>query len=107
MHPGDFFRNSTFTELPNPDKNLEAFLIWFLDNYQSDRRIAYIDDLSKIIDDELFDITVKGWYEENVGEKSKKEILTEIELVENELKAEAFKNFYQLLSSGSIEIVGR
>ncbi len=107
IHPGDLLRNTDFTELPNPDKNIEDFLIWFLDNYQSDKRIAHIDDLSKIVNEELEDKAEKGDINAIRSDKSKEELLSEIELIENELKAEAFKNFYHLLLSQKIEIVER
>jgi hypothetical protein len=94
-------------ELPNPDKNLELFLIWFLDNYQSDKRIAHIDDISKIINDEFIDLDEKSNLKPIRVDKSKEELLIEITLVENELKAEAYKNFYHLLLSQKIEIIER
>ncbi len=106
-HPGDLLRNSNFMELPNPDKNLELFLIWFLDNYQSDKRIAHIDDISKIINDEFIDLDEKSNLKPIRVDKSKEELLIEITLVENELKAEAYKNFYHLLLSQKIEIIER
>jgi hypothetical protein len=28
-HPGDLFRNAEEHELPDPDADLEAFLVWF------------------------------------------------------------------------------
>jgi hypothetical protein len=34
-HPGDFFRNSDIISLPNPQDDLESFLVQFLKNYQS------------------------------------------------------------------------
>lgn len=107
IHPGDLLRNSDFIELPNPDENIEGFLIWFLDNYQSDNRIAYINDLSKIVENEFIDSDEKNRFREIYGEKSKEELLLDLSLVENELKAEALSNFYRLLLSQKIEIVER
>jgi hypothetical protein len=105
IHPGDLLRNSDYMELPNPYKNLEDFLIWFLDNYQSDKRIARIDDLSRIADDEFIEEYEKSNINAFDFDKSKAELLAEIKLIENELKAEAFKNFYHLLLSQKIEIL--
>jgi hypothetical protein len=105
FHPGDLLRNSEKTELPNPDSNLEDFLIWFLDNYQSDSRISYIDDLSKLVDDEFDDENAKVIFEKKVGNKTKSEIMQDIKILENELKAEAYNNFYHVLLSNKIEIV--
>ncbi len=104
-HPGDFFRNAEIHVLPDPDNNLEDFLIWFLDNYQSDSRITYIDDLSKLADDEFVDENDKKIFEKKVDNKTKNELLIEINEVENELKTEAYRNFYNLLLSNKIEIV--
>ncbi len=104
-HPGDFFRNVEINVLPDPDNNLEDFLIWFLDNYQSDSRITYIDDLSKLADDEFVDENDKQIFEKKVGNKTKNELLIEIKEVENELKTEAYRNFYNLLLSNKIKIV--
>jgi hypothetical protein len=104
-HPGDLFRNTDVIELPNPDNNLEDFLICFLDNYQSDKRIAHIDDLSKLVENEFLDENEKERFENFIGNKTQEELLSEIELIENELKAEAFRNFYNLLLSNKIEIV--
>jgi hypothetical protein len=70
-HPGDLLRNSEKTELPNPDSNLEDFLIWFLDNYQSDSRISYIDDLSKLVDDEFVDENDRVIFEKKLEIKQK------------------------------------
>lgn len=104
-HPGDLLRNSELTELPNPEDNLEDFLIWFLDNYQSDSRLSYIDDLSKLVDDEFVDQNDKVKFENKIGIKSKREIIEEIRVIENELEVEAYKNFYHLLLSNKIQIV--
>jgi hypothetical protein len=105
VHPGDLFRNTSIIELPNPDNNLESFLIWFLDNYQSDSRIAQIDDLSKLYYNEFCDEKEKETLEASSGSRTKEAIYSEIKQIENELKAEAFDNFYHLLLSNKIEIV--
>ncbi len=105
VHPGDFLRNSDIIELPNPGNNLEVFLIWFLNNYQIDKRIAYIDDLAKLLNNEFLDENEKKRFEKINGNKTREELLTEIGLIENELKAEAYNNFYHLLLSNKIEIL--
>jgi hypothetical protein len=104
-HPGDFLRNTDLLELPNPDENLEDFLISFLDHYQSDSRIAYINDLDKLLYDEFTDELEISKFIEEIGEKSKLEIQEEIKQIETELKDEAFKNFYQLLLENKIEVL--
>jgi hypothetical protein len=102
-HPGDFLRNAAVHELPNPETNLEAFLVWFLPNYQSDTRVAYLDDISKLVYDEFTDENAKDKVVGMVGNKTKSELLSEIELLENQLKSEAYNNFYQLFLSNNIE----
>jgi hypothetical protein len=104
-HPGDFFRNAAVDELPNPETNLEAFLVWFLPNYQSDPRIAHLDDVSKLVYDEFTDENAKDKVVGIVGNKTKAELLSEIELLENQLKLEAYKNFYHLFLTNKIEFL--
>ena len=103
--PGDFLRNTDLLELPNPDENLEDFLISFLDHYQSDSRIAYINDLDKLFYNEFINELNRLKFIEEIGEKSKLEIKDEIKEIETELKDEAFKNFYQLLLENKIVII--
>ncbi|WP_289024288.1 hypothetical protein [uncultured Salegentibacter sp.] len=104
-HPGDFFRNTDIIELPNPDNNLDDFLIWFLDCYQSDERIARVNDLSKLIENEFVDESEKSKFIKEIGEKGNTEILVDIKNIETELKNEAFKNFYKLLLKNEIEVI--
>jgi len=40
-----------------------------------------------------------------IGDKKEKEIKEEIKLVENELKNEAYKNFYNLIFNNKIELI--
>lgn len=103
-HPGDLLRNAEENELPDPDADLEAFLVWFLDDYQKDSRLAYIDDLAKRLDGDFND----GFEMEHLGlrveKASKLELELEIAAVEKTLKAEAYSNFYRLLLEHKIEI---
>lgn len=103
-HPGDFFRNSEVTTLPNPNEDMESFLVQFLKSYQSDERIAYIDDLYKLLDDEFFNDKDKQEFIKKIGNRTEKEIKNEIQNIENELKNEAFSNFYNLVLTKQIEI---
>lgn len=105
VHPGDLLRNTGVVELPNPNNNLEDFLIWFLHNYQSDNRIAYIDDLNKLLHDEFSSEEDRVNFIIQLGNKSDKEIQEQIKLVEDELKVEAYTNFYHLILSNKIEIL--
>ena len=103
-HPGDLLRNAEEHELPYPDADLEAFLVWFLDDYQKDSRLAYIDDLAKRLDgvyDDGFEMEHLGL---RVEKESKLELELEIAAVEKTLKAEAYGSFYRLLLEHKIEI---
>jgi len=103
-HPGDLLRNAEENELPDPDTDLEAFLVWFLDDYQKDSRLAYIDDLAKRLDgviDDVFEMEHLGL---RVEKASKLELELEIATIEKTLKAEAYSNFYRLLLEHKIEI---
>ncbi|MFY7666096.1 hypothetical protein [Flavobacterium sp.] len=103
VHPGDFFRNAEIAKLPDPENDLEGFLIWFLDDYQSDERIAYINDLCMVLENQQVTpvlLNEKTFY-------SNAEIQAEIAEVETQLKDEAYRNFYHLLRENKIQIIGR
>ncbi|MBC7383141.1 MAG: hypothetical protein H7296_09130 [Bacteroidia bacterium] len=104
-HPGDFFRNTDVLELPNPDENLEDFLIWFCTNYMSDDRVAYLDDLYKSFHDEFTNEEDRIVFMKSADIKTYSEIQEEIQSVEASLKHEAYVNFYQLLLTNKIEII--
>ena len=105
QYPGDFFRNTDIAELPDPQEDLEDFLVQFLPNYQSDERIAFLGDLYKLIDDDFFDEKDKIEFLKLIGTKSNSEIKAEIKILENDLKQSAFINFYYLIHQNKIEII--
>jgi len=107
IHPGDLLRNTDSVELPNPDENLEDFLVWFLDNYQSDNRIAYLNDLYLLLDNEFSNDSDKQDFVNHLKDKTEKGIQEEITEIEHNCKDEAYRNFYHLLSSDKIEILKR
>jgi replication fork clamp-binding protein CrfC len=107
IHPGDLLRNTDSVELPNPDENLEDFLVWFLDKYQSDNRIAYLNDLYLLLDNEFSNDPEKLNAGDHLKDKTEKEIQEEITKIENNCKDEAYRNFYHLLLTDNIEIVKR
>ena len=104
-HPGDLLRNTDVVQLPNPDEDLEEFLVSFLNNYQSDSKVTYLNDLFKLLDDEFFDDIEKEEFIEIIGAKTDEQIKEEIKLVENGLKEEAYQNFYNLILNNKIEII--
>jgi hypothetical protein len=101
-HPGDLFRSTYLVELPDPDKNLGEFLLYFLDCYQTDQRVYYTDQLYKLLNGE-FSKEDRATFIEYHGNKKKAKILEEIETVENELRLEAYENFYKLVLLDEIE----
>lgn len=104
-HPGDVVRSADTIALPNPDEKLEDFLVWFLYNYQSDSRVAYVDDLFKLLYNEFSDNNEKEKFISIVGEKTEDCIREEIKFIENKLKNEAFNNFYNLVLNNKIELI--
>ena len=69
-HPGDLFRNTDRTELPNREEELENFLVQFLNNYQSDSRVVYVDDLFKLLHNEFSDDLEKEKFLKIIGNKT-------------------------------------
>lgn len=104
-HPGDLFRSTELIKLPDPDEDLESFLIQFLNNYQSDKRIAHLNDLYKLEDEQFNDETLKSGSSNNLKYQSDQEIKREILLLKNKLIHEAFENFYHLILLKKIDLV--
>ena len=103
-HPGDLLRNTDIVKLPDLEENLEDFLIWFLDNYQSDQRVADLDDLYKLLNNEFYYELEKEDFIERIEVSSEKEIKEKISRIEVGLKEDAFENFYYLLMHDEIEL---
>jgi len=104
-HPGDLFRDTSVVELPDPETNLEDFLVWFLDCYQTDSRVTYFDDLHKLLHNEFHNEEDKIAFMEEIGYLSDREILEEIRNTETILKNEAMRNFYELVRERKVVIV--
>ena len=104
-HPGDFFRNTDVIALPNPQEDLESFLLQFLKHYQSDERVAYVDDLHKFLDNDFSKEEDKENFIKMIVIKTEQEINNEIQRIEIELKNEAYENFYNLVLTKQIEII--
>lgn len=103
-HPADLLRSSDIVELPNPEKNLEEFLVWFLKSYQSNESVTYLDDLYKFLYNEFIDEGGRATFIEFSGKQTQQEIKEEIGLVEQKLKKEAYQNFYELVKGNKIEV---
>lgn len=93
--------------LPDPAKDLESFWVWFLDGYQSDQRVALLDDMYKYLQDEHEGDERNGVADADLTCKSKDELLLDIKVLENKLTQEAYANFYQLVLSNQIEVIFR
>ncbi|WP_028666539.1 hypothetical protein [Runella zeae] len=104
-HPKDLLRSTDVMMLPDPIENLEGFLVQFLKCYQSDERVAYINDLYKFLEEGFLDEEDKGSFIEIIKNKTDKEIEDELLRVEAELKNEAYINFYNLVQDNQIEII--
>lgn len=104
-HPGDLLRNADVIKLPNPEKELDEFLLQFLARYQSDDRIAYVNDLCKLLDNDFLEDSEKEELINMIGKKTEIELKDEIDSVEEELINEAYKNFYHLILDDKIEII--
>lgn len=102
--PGDLFRSTNVTELPNPQKDLESFLIQFLPCYQTDDQVTYLDDLHKLLYDEFSEEERKKFIDFIGSEKTKEEIILEIKKTEKELIDTAYQNFYSLILNQKIII---
>lgn len=94
--PSDFIDKDIHL-LPNPQKDIQGFLGWFLKDYQSDKRIEQLQDLYKL-QGEGSDSTEKN---QNANPKVEQEIT----ILEDDLRLEACENFYKLLMENSVEIV--
>lgn len=104
-HPGDLFRNRSIIELRDPENDLENFLVQFLKHYQSDERIAYVNDLYKLLYEEFYDEEDKIRFIKINGFKTSDEIIDEIQTIEHKLKEEAFENFYHLTITKRIDLI--
>lgn len=104
-HPGDLFRNDEYQKLPDPQTEKEDFLIAFLSNYQSDDRVAYLDDLYKCLYDEFTGESEELEFANTANMKDKNIVLTEIKQLETILINEAYWNFYELIKLCKIELL--
>ena len=105
VHPGDLFRNTEFQKLPDSETETEDFLVWFLKDYSKDNRVAYINALYKLYHDEFQEESEKQKFIEYCELTSSSAIEEEISQQTEQLKKEAFENFYWLIRSGMIEVL--
>ncbi|RZK53876.1 MAG: hypothetical protein EOO87_11890 [Pedobacter sp.] len=101
-HPGDFLRDTNFIALPNPKEDVEGFLVQFLRSYQTDDRVAYLDDLYKLLHNEFSTNEDRNNFATLIKFENSEEIKDEIYSLETELKNEAFENFFYLVQTKKI-----
>ena len=53
--PSDLLRGTSTLQLPDPEKDLDTFLVQFLPLYQTDNTVSYVNDLYKLLDDDFQD----------------------------------------------------
>ena len=103
-HPADLLRSTDIVELPNPEENLEEFLVWFLKNYQSDSQVTYLNDLYKLLHNDFTNESDEADFIEFSGKQTEKEIREEINLTELKLKNKGYQNFHELVQENKIEV---
>lgn len=104
-HPGDLLRDTSVVPLPDPQTNLENFLIWFLPNYQDNNDVAYLNGLAKMLHNEFEDKQDELKFIKEYGAMTAIEIKAEINTVEDKLKRVAFERFYWLVREGKVEVM--
>lgn len=104
-HPGDLFRDDTVHPLPAPVTEREESWIWFLLCYQSDEKVAFLNDLYKYHDQELSEAEEIN-FEKHHGKMNHTMLFNKIKQVEQELDLESLKNFYRLVKLGRIKVDG-
>jgi hypothetical protein len=105
MHPRDFFRDTHPVELPDPEVDLERFLVLFLDDYSRDDRIAQLDDLSKLLYGELPSMEAEDEIKTRFAFTGHDEIAQEIQRLEANLTMEAYVNYYRWVRTGRLEVL--
>lgn len=102
QHPGDFFRNESPRILPDPQEDLESFLLCFLEHYQSDVRVMRLNDFYKKLHNDFESDAEEQHFEAHYGSFSDNELLAQIQTMEDQLKQEAYQNYKDWICSGKI-----
>lgn len=105
-HPGDLFRNTDVTELPDPIKEQERFWTWFHPRYQDSDDIFSLNRLYKACENDYETENEQVEFERDFGKLSESMIADEIKKLEAKITIDAFQNFYHLIHSGQIHILG-
>lgn len=102
--PENMFWDEKIHSLPNPQKDIQQFLNWFLKDYETDKRVLCLKDLYKIKSKAL-----KAEEEQEIklkyNLKPELPVEEEIKTLEGNLRLEACENFYELLMQNKIKIV--
>jgi|GEM_PF-6250604 len=100
----DLFWDEKNHSLPNPQKDIQQFLNWFLRDYKTDERVLYLKDLYKLKNKE-FNTAKEQEIIVKYNLKPDAKIEEEIQNLEEKLRLEACENFYDLLMKNKIKIV--
>lgn len=103
-HPGDFYRDSSIQELPDPYLQQQDFWVWFLPKYQNDETVSLLNDLYKIQDGCFWDENEKAEFMSRNEINNNTELDEKIDQIEEYLTFKSYKNFYQLIRDGKLEI---
>lgn len=101
-HPGDFFRDASPHEVPNPDVDLEAFLVAFLDCYQSDEKIALLNDLYKLQNYEFESEVEEQKFKDSLLPEHLANLEQTIQHLESKLRIEAEMNYTTMIDDGYV-----
>ncbi|NLB63601.1 MAG: hypothetical protein GX801_05770 [Fibrobacter sp.] len=103
-HPGDLFRNTQAVKLPDPDTNLEEFLVLFLPYYQSDQQVALLNDLYLLFHKEFPDSEAEKLFKQENDISNDSDVLRKITALESQLKHKAYQNFYHLIREQKLAV---
>lgn len=101
-HPGDLFRNNLPQALPNPDADLDAFLVAFLDHYQSDERVALLNDLYKLKFNEFETVEDELAFRAHIVDLGLEDVDSSIQKLEFILRREAESNLRLWAEEGRV-----
>ncbi|MBX3244578.1 MAG: hypothetical protein KF685_09005 [Acidobacteria bacterium] len=105
-HPGDLLRNTDVIKLPDPISEQETFWVWFHPCYQNSDDIFLLNRLYKVNEKEVDSEEERREFEKDFGILTEATIADEIKKLEAKITVDAFQNFYHLIHSGQIHILG-
>lgn len=89
--------------MPNPDIDLEAFLVAFLDCYQSDARVTLLNDLYKLQNNEFESEIEEQKFMNSLSSEELANMEQTIQNIESELRLEAELNYNAMIEKGYVQ----